>query len=106
MMETYIKLDKIISKWKVAVLFALADSGLETMRNKDLKAAIPQASDKTLSKALLSLEREDGLIGRKFTHGTPCRTDYWLTEKGHAFMPLLRQLKDWVEVNLQDGEEE
>ena len=65
-------------------------------RYSDLKAAIPEISDRMLSERLRELEGE-GIVHRLVTPETPVRVEYELTEKGCELREPLRAIGAWAE---------
>ncbi|MEM1286096.1 MAG: helix-turn-helix domain-containing protein [Pseudomonadota bacterium] len=91
-------LDQIGDKWSILVLTALK---LKSHRFSELKRAIPDVSQRMLTKTLRSLER-DGLIERHVTPTTPPRVDYNLTPLGQSLVEMLEPLAGWALTNLTD----
>jgi DNA-binding HxlR family transcriptional regulator len=89
-------LEAISSKWVTLVMLALEDG---PQRHSDLRRQIPGASQKMLTSTLRSLER-DGLIGREVTMSVPVRTDYELTRRGRSLLPIIFDMKEWAEDNM------
>ncbi|MGD1888425.1 MAG: winged helix-turn-helix transcriptional regulator [Cohaesibacteraceae bacterium] len=85
-------LDQIGDKWSILVLTALK---LETHRFSEVKRAIPDVSQRMLTKTLRSLER-DGLIERHVTPTTPPRVEYNLTPLGQSLVKVLEPLAGWA----------
>ena len=81
-------LDLIGGKWKLLLLYQLADGPL---RYGALRQRLPGASDKVLVQQLRVLE-QDRLISRKDYHSAPPRVEYALTEAGRHALPLIEQL--------------
>lgn len=79
-------------RWTGAILRALR-AGVH--RFSDLKAAIPDLTDRMLSERLKELERE-GIVERTVFPETPVRIDYHLTEKGEALRGVMDALADWA----------
>lgn len=79
-------------RWTGAVIRVLLDG---RMRYSDLKAAVPDISDRMLSERLKELEAE-GLVTRIVTPETPVRVEYELTEKGRALEGPLSALGEWA----------
>jgi DNA-binding HxlR family transcriptional regulator len=79
-------------RWTGAVIRMLLE---RRMRYSDLKAAVPEISDRMLSERLKELEAE-GIVVRIVTPDTPVRVEYDLTEKGRALEEPLRVLADWA----------
>ncbi|MEO1748830.1 MAG: helix-turn-helix domain-containing protein [Pseudomonadota bacterium] len=85
-------MDQIGDKWSILVLTGLK---LNSMRFSELKRAIPDVSQRMLTKTLRSLER-DGLVDRKVTPTTPPRVDYSLTELGQSLVKVLEPVAAWA----------
>ena len=85
-------LDQIGDKWSILVLTGLKSGSL---RFSELKSAIPDVSQRMLTKTLRSLER-DGLVSRHVTPTTPPRVDYELTELGQSLVEVLEPVAGWA----------
>ena len=79
-------------RWTGAILRALR-AGVH--RFSDLKAAIPDLSDRMLSERLKELEKE-GIVERSVFPETPVRIDYHLTTKGEALGGVMDAIADWA----------
>ena len=64
------------------------------MRFSELKRAIPDISQRMLTKTLRSLER-DGMVLRTVTPSVPPRVDYALTPLGVSLVEALAPLAQW-----------
>jgi DNA-binding HxlR family transcriptional regulator len=62
----------------------------------DLRAAIPDITDRMLSERLKELE-EAGIVIRLVVPETPVRVEYELTEKGRALEEALAAIGRWAE---------
>lgn len=80
-------------RWTGAVIQLLFPG---RMRFAQLRAAIPDISDRMLSERLRELETE-GIIERIVIPDTPVRVEYELTEKGRALEHALGALGKWAE---------
>jgi len=80
-------------RWTGAVIRLLLN---DRMRFAELRAAIPDISDRMLSERLRELERE-GIVARIVVPETPVRVEYELTEKGHALEQALCAVGRWAE---------
>ena len=80
-------------KWKIPILWHLAEES-RPMRYNELKRGLPGISDVMLSKCLDELEKT-GLILRRQYDVIPPKTDYALTERGNSLMPVLYQIHNW-----------
>ena len=54
-----------------------------------------------LTQSLRGLER-DGLLARTVTPSVPVRVDYELTPLGRSLLPVLKAIKDWAELHMDD----
>ena len=80
-------------RWTGALLSLLMDG---RRRYSDLRAAIPEISDRMLSERLRELEGE-GIVRRIVTPETPVRVEYELTQKGCELRAPLRAIGAWAE---------
>jgi len=80
-------------RWTGAVIRLLLN---ERMRFAELRAAIPDISDRMLSERLRELESE-GIVARIVVPETPVRVEYELTEKGRALEQALCAVGRWAE---------
>lgn len=79
-------------KWKTVILFHLMQG---TLRYSELRKAMPNVTERTLSLQLQSLE-EDGLVLRKVYHKKPpLRVEYSLTDFGKTLIPVIQSITDW-----------
>ena len=81
------------ARWTGALLQVLLHG---TVRYADLRAAVPEISDRMLCERLRALE-EAGLVTRHVNTEPPVRVDYQLTEKGRALDPALKAIASWAE---------
>jgi DNA-binding HxlR family transcriptional regulator len=80
-------------RWTGAVIRLLLN---DRMRFAELRAAIPDISDRMLSERLRELESE-GIVARIVVPETPVRVEYELTEKGRALEQALCAVGRWAE---------
>jgi DNA-binding HxlR family transcriptional regulator len=80
-------------RWTGAVIQLLLNGRL---RFAELRAAIPEISDRMLSERLRELESE-GIVARRVVPETPVRVEYELTEKGRALEQALTAIGRWAE---------
>jgi DNA-binding HxlR family transcriptional regulator len=88
-----LSLDVLGGKWKSVILAHLKDRPLSY---GELRALIPDLSDKVLTERLKGLE-EQGLAAREVNSETPTRPRYVLTERGRSLRPVLEALYRWGE---------
>ena len=85
-------LDMIGQKWKIPILWHLADEG--TLRYNELKRGIYGITNIMLTKSLQELE-ERGLVHREEYGMIPPKVEYSLTERGQTLIPLLKDFDKW-----------
>lgn len=81
------------ARWSGAIIHVLMRG---TVRYAELRATIPEISDRMLCERLRELE-EAGIVGREVSTEPPVRVDYYLTEKGTALAPALAAIGVWAE---------
>jgi DNA-binding HxlR family transcriptional regulator len=86
-----ITMDYIGGKWRSVVLWYLLKG---RKRFSELKAVIPDITEKMLSIQLKKLEK-DGLIERTVFAEVPPRVEYNLTASGKTLIPLLNEIASW-----------
>lgn len=86
-------LDVIGNKWKGIILFHLISG---TKRFNELKALIPDVSQRVLTLQLRELE-SDLVVERKVFPQVPPKVEYSLSELGTELVPVLHALRNWGE---------
>mgnify|MGYP002626125722 CR=1 FL=1 len=86
-------LSRMMDKWTLLVLYTLEHNG--TLRFNDIRRAIPDISQKSLTVTLRSMEA-DGLVSRKITPAVPVKVEYSLTQRAQSVMPILDELLSWA----------
>lgn len=81
------------SRWTGAIIQTLLRG---KTRYAQIKAAIPDITDRMLSERLRLLEAED-LVTRWVIADTPVRVEYELTGKGHELQNAMREIAAWAE---------
>ncbi|MEV7802051.1 helix-turn-helix domain-containing protein [Microbispora sp. NPDC088329] len=110
-------LDRISDKWVTLILAALgsdsahqpgADCAGErrvgeprAMRYSELARLLAGISQKMLTQTLRSLER-DGLVARTVVPTVPVTVSYELTDLGLSLYEMMRGLKAWAEVHMDE----
>ncbi|MEV6925010.1 helix-turn-helix domain-containing protein [Dactylosporangium sp. NPDC051485] len=105
-------LDRIADKWVTLVLAALRSDGSHqfgagcageprSMRYSELSRLLAGVSQKMLTQTLRSLER-DGLITRTVVPTVPVTVTYELTDLGLSLHQMMRGLKAWAEMHMDD----
>lgn len=89
-------LKHLTSRWGVLVLITLLE---KDRRFSELRRTIEGVSEKMLAQTLQTLEA-DGFVDR-FSHAVvPPHVDYSLTPLGREVAIKVRDLADWIEVNI------
>jgi DNA-binding HxlR family transcriptional regulator len=86
-------------RWSGAIIRILLQG---PSRYAELRAAIPDITDRMLSERLRELELES-IVARAVIPETPVRVEYSLTTKGRALAPALDAIGHWAE-KWVDGE--
>jgi DNA-binding HxlR family transcriptional regulator len=105
-------LDRLSDKWVTLVLAGLGSDGSHQlgthcagqprpMRYSELARLLAGVSQKMLTQTLRSLER-DGLITRTVTPTVPVTVSYELTYLGLSLHQMMRGLKTWAEIHMDD----
>jgi len=105
-------LDRISDKWVALILAALGSDGSHqrgancageprSMRYSELSRLLAGVSQKMLTQTLRSLER-DGLVTRTVVPTVPVTVSYELTNLGLSLHHMMRGLKTWAEMHMDD----
>jgi len=101
--EKELTLNIIGGKWKMLVLWHLGKGG--TKRFGELKALIPEITQRMLANQLRELE-EDQIVHREVYPVVPPKVEYSLTKQGETLMPILDAMYAWgrnyMETTLED----
>ncbi len=88
---------KIIGqKWKLPILWYIADAENQTIRYKELERRVVGITATMLTKCLRELE-SDGLIHREQYNTIPPIVEYSLLERGKLLIPALESVYKWAE---------
>jgi DNA-binding HxlR family transcriptional regulator len=79
-------------RWSGAIIQLLLQ---RSQRYAELRAAIPDITDRMLSERLRELEDEK-IVARTVIPETPVRVEYSLTPKGRALAPALEAIGHWA----------
>ncbi|GAF64728.1 putative transcriptional regulator [Bacillus sp. TS-2] len=80
-------------KWTGLMIRVLLDG---PKRFKEIKAQIPEMSDRILTERIKELEKLD-VIKRNVYPEKPVRIEYELSEKGKALEPVIKAIQLWGE---------
>jgi len=86
------------NKWALLVILVLSEHGVT--RFSELCKLIPDISSRVLSGTLKTLEADD-LVKRIVYPTVPPKVEYELTDLGKSLVPIIAQLTDWAQSNLQ-----
>ena len=81
-------------RWSGAILYVLLQRP-DPMRFSDVRAAVPQLSDRLLSERMKELEAR-GIVERHVHAESPVRVEYELTTMGRSLEPALEELRRWA----------
>ena len=81
----------ISGKWTLLIIRDLADSSL---RFCEIERSLEGISPRTLSLRLRELESE-GIVERQTFSEVPPRVEYVLTDKGHALLPIIEDMRSF-----------
>ena len=87
-------------RWSGAIIQILRQ---RASRYAELRAAIPDITDRMLSERLRELE-DEAIVARTVIPETPVRVEYSLTSKGRALAPALDAIGHWAERWVEAGE--
>ena len=92
----YKTMDFISKKWTLLILLELYKGNKEKKRYSEIKNKMEDITPKVLSARLKELVKE-GLIKRTVDASKfPVKTEYFLTESGKDFVPIVSQMKNWA----------
>ncbi|MCL7749650.1 winged helix-turn-helix transcriptional regulator [Halalkalibacter alkaliphilus] len=80
-------------RWTGLIIRVLLDG---PKRFKDIKAQIPDMSDRILTERMKELEQQS-IVTRSVFPEKPVRIEYSLTEKGLALEPVIESIQTWSE---------
>ncbi len=86
-------IDLLGKKWTGLIIRVLLDG---PKRFKEIKAQIPEMSDRILTERMKELEQID-VVARKVYPEKPVRIEYSLTNKGLALQPVIESIQTWGE---------
>lgn len=83
-------------KWKLPILWYLADAENQTLRYRELERKVVGITATMLTKCLRELER-DRLVTRTQYNTIPPTVEYSLAERGKTLIPALDSIYAWAE---------
>ena len=98
----HVAVELIGGRWTGAIISRLLGG---RARYNELRAAIPEISDRMLSERLRALESE-GVLTRNVVPESPVRVEYELTAKGRALQESLDAIGRWATRWISDADME
>ncbi|GAA0368466.1 helix-turn-helix transcriptional regulator [Actinoallomurus spadix] len=89
-------LDQVLDKWSLSVLSELCE---RPCRFNELRRAIPQVTQKSLTATLRRLER-NGVVEREVVSTRPVAIRYRITPLGKTLRPPIDVLLAWASANM------
>lgn len=87
-------------KWKLPILWYIADADRQTLRYRELERKVVGITATMLTKCLRELEA-DGLINRTQHNTIPPTVEYSLSERGKSLIPALESVYQWAEKQME-----
>jgi len=87
-------------KWKLPILWYIADTEKKTLRYGELERKVVGITATMLTKCLRELEK-DKLIKRKQYNTIPPTVEYSLTKRGKTLIPALESVYKWAEKQMK-----
>ena len=91
-------------KWKLPILWYIADSENQTLRYRELGRKVVGITATMLTKCLRELEH-DKLVKRKQYNTIPPTVEYSLTERGKTLIPALESVYQWADSQVKEMKE-
>ena len=96
-------MDLIGQKWKLPILWYIADAKNQTLRDRELERKVVGITATMLTKCLRELE-QDKFITRKQYSTIPPTVEYSLADRGKTLIPALESVYQWADEQMQSGE--
>ncbi len=95
-------MELIGQKWKLPILWYLADAENQTLRFKELERKVVGITSTMLTKCLRELEK-DQFVSRKQYSTIPQTVEYSLAERGKTLIPALESVYQWADEQMKEG---
>ena len=89
-------MERIGQKWKLPILWYIADAENQTLRYRELERKVVGITATMLTKCLRELEA-DRFITRTQYNTIPPTVEYSLAERGRTLIPALESIYRWAE---------
>ena len=93
-------MDLIGQKWKLPILWYIADAENQTLRYRELERKVVGITATMLTKCLRELER-DKFITRKQYSTIPPTVEYTLANRGRTLIPALESVYKWADEQMK-----
>ena len=93
-------MELIGQKWKLPILWYIADAENQTLRYRELERKVVGITATMLTKCLRELER-DGFVARTQYPTIPPTVEYSLAERGRTLIPALESIYRWAEEQMR-----
>lgn len=93
-------MELIGQKWKLPILWYLADAEGQTLRYKELERKVVGITPTMLTKCLRELET-DSLVSRRQYPTIPPTVEYTLADRGCKLIPALEEVYRWAETQME-----
>lgn len=97
-------MELIGQKWKLPILWYLADAENQTLRYRELERKVVGITATMLTKCLRELET-DGLVARTVYPTIPPAVEYALTERGKTLIPALESIYNWADGQMKQNQQ-
>ena len=87
-------------KWKLPILWYIADAENKTLRYRELERKVVGITATMLTKCLRELE-QDGLVKRTQYPTIPPTVEYALTDRGKTLIPALESVYSWADEQMK-----
>ena len=94
-------MDIIGQKWKLPILWYLADAENQTLRYRALERKVVGITATMLTKCLRELE-DDRLVTRTQYSTIPPTVEYALSDRGKTLIPALESVYNWGESQMNE----
>lgn len=94
-------MELIGQKWKLPILWYIADAENQTLRYRELERKVIGITATMLTKCLRELER-DRFITRKQYSTIPPTVEYSLAERGKTLIPALESVYQWAAAQMKE----
>ncbi|MBP3852535.1 MAG: helix-turn-helix transcriptional regulator [Erysipelotrichaceae bacterium] len=93
-------MELIGQKWKLPILWYIADAKNQTLRYKELERKVVGITATMLTKCLRELEKDQFIIRTQY-NTIPPTVEYSLAERGKTLIPTLDSVYNWAEQQMK-----